>query len=414
MKPYHFYLAFNPLFNDDRTWKTQAHEFHNCLKEKKLKDPNGHMYWGKLQISEYSETLNMTNYEQVVSENHDLQMDSHLFITDYQHMWVGKVVEVMKEIPDPENTLAFYKDKKVEIWFKISDFDLLSNNSAETSAILNQIHVDNEYYSYKIKEMTPFTSGIRFPMIVQDKTQERFFQSAIATSKPRVLNDNPLFGSEGESMKLNNLIHSFVIPEETFKRIPEHVRSQIVHAEILLLEAQASGKKDRPKLEQAILTYLKCLEILLNETFVAYLKREEGHRIWITKDRSSPKFMRSALDKDKSSLTRLKDSTDVFNLSQIKMLLDTPSFFPHTSLDYVFRGKKSFWEYCRLELRSTLKNESLIELRNLLTTKGDLKAHDRELMLVRNILLGVGGKGVFNNIIESWYEISPTKIKIAA
>jgi hypothetical protein len=123
--------------------------------------------------------------------------------------------------------------------------------------------------------------------------------------------------------------------------------------------------------------------------------------------------MRSVLDKDKSSLTRLKDSTEIFNLSQIKMLIDTPSFFPHTSLDYVFRGKKSFWEYCRLELRSTLKNECLIELRNILTTESDVKAHDRELLLVRNILLGVGGKGVFNNIIESWYEISPPKIKVA-
>ncbi|MBA2404386.1 MAG: hypothetical protein H0V66_06415 [Bdellovibrionales bacterium] len=409
MKPYHFYLAFNPLFNEDQTWKTQAHEFHQKLKDKKATNPDAHMYWGKIQISEYSEPLNMSNFLQTVSENNDLQMDSHLYITDYQHMWVGKVSEVLKEIPDEENTLAFYKNKKVEVWFKIVDFDLLSNNSAETSAILNQIHVDNEYYNYKIKEMTPFTSGIRFPMIVQDKTQERFFNNPGL----RILKDNPLLTTQGEAMKLNNLIHSFVIPEDTFKRIPEHIRSQIVHAEILLLEAQSGGKKDRFKLEQAILTYLKCLETLLNDTFVAYLKREEGHRIWITKDRSSPKFMRSALDKDKSSLTRLKDSTETFNLSQIKMLLDTPSFFPHTSLDYVFRGKKSFWEYCRLELRSTLKNESLIELRNILTTHGDVKAHDRELLLVRNILLGVGGRGVFNNVIEAWFELSPVKLKVA-
>ena len=95
------------------------------------------------------------------------------------------------------------------------------------------------------------------------------------------------------------------------------------------------------------------------------------------------------------------------------MLLDTPSFFPHTSLDFVFRGKKSFWEYCRLELRPTLKNESLIELKNLLSTHALVKAHDRELLLVRNILLGVGGKGVFNNIIESWYEIHTSKNKAA-
>jgi hypothetical protein len=95
------------------------------------------------------------------------------------------------------------------------------------------------------------------------------------------------------------------------------------------------------------------------------------------------------------------------------MLLDTPSFFPHTSLDYVFRGKRNFWEYCRLELRPTLKNESLIELRNLLAQHGEVKAHDRELLLVRNILLGVGGRGVFNNIIEAWFDLTPQKLKIA-
>lgn len=409
MKPYHFYVAFNPLFNEDHTFKTQAHEFHHYLKEKKSKDPSAHMYWGKIQISEFSEQLNVQNFELVVKENSELQMDTHLYITDYQHMWVGKVSEVLSEIPDPQNTLSFYKNKKVEVWFKVTDFDLISNHAGETLTLLNNIHVDNEFYSYKIKEMTPFTSGIRFPMIVQDKTQERFFQS----ENCRVLTENSLLTSEGEGMKLNNLIQSFVIPEDNFKRIPEGIRSQIIHAEILVVEAQAGGKKDRVKLEQAILTYLKCLEILLNETFVAYLKREEGHRIYITKDRAQPKFMRSALDKDKTSLIRLKDSTDYFNLSQIKMLLDTPSFFPHTSLDYVFRGKKTFWEYCRLELRSTLKNESLIELRNLLTTEGDVKAHDRELLLVRNILLGVGGRGVFNDVIETWFDVVAAKPKAA-
>jgi hypothetical protein len=408
MKPYHFYLAFNPLFNEDHTWKTQAHEFHHHLKEKKAKDPDAHMYWGKIQISEYSEPLNVSHFEKVVKENEEVQMHSHLYITDYQHMWVAKVVEVLKEIPDKENTLKFYHNKKVEVWFKITDFDLISNSASQTISYLNNIHVDNEFYNYKIKEMTPFTSGIRFPMIVQDRTQERFFNSGI-----RLLNENPLLSSQGEAMQLTKLVQSFVIPEENFRRIPEAIRSQIIHAEILLVEAQAGGKKDRVKLEQAILTYLKCLESILNETFVAYLRREEGHRIYITKDGSVSKFMRSAQDKDKSSLTRLKDSTEVFNLSQIKMLIDTPSFFPHTSLDYVFRGKKSFWEYCRLELRSVLKNESLIELRNILTTAGDVKAHDRELLLVRNILLGVGGRGVFNNVIEAWFEDSLTNKRAA-
>ena len=179
--------------------------------------------------------------------------------------------------------------------------------------------------------------------------------------------------------------------------MPEIVRTQITHAEILLVEAQSTGKKDRIKLEQAILTYLKCLEVLLNETFVAHLKKEEGHRIWVSK----------------SSLIRIKESAGLFQLSQIKMLLDSPAFFPHTSLDYIFRHKKLFWEFCRLELRSTLKNESLIDLKHQLTTQTAQKLHDRELLLVRNILLGIGGKGVLNAIVESWYAEGVETKKIA-
>ena len=407
MKSHHFYAAFNPLFNEGRKWKTQAHEFHHQLLEKKQKDSNAHMYWGKIQVSQYSEPLKIENYSQVIRLNNDIQQQTHLFITDYQHLWVGKVLEASKEISDSENTLEFYKNKNVEIWFKLTDFHLISNEAARTLDYLSQIYVDNEFYSYKIKEMTPFTSGIRFPMIVQDRNEGQFFQTQ---NHLRVLEENPLIHSGGEELKLKNLNHSFVIPEENFKRIPEKFRNQIIQAEILLLEAQSADKKDRLKLEQAILTYLECLEGLLNETFVAYLKLMEGHRIWVTKDK---KFMRSALDKDKSSLVKLKEFDDYFNLSQIKMLLDTPTFFGHTSLDHVFSGKASFWEYCRLELRSTLKNESLIELRNLLSRPGQVKAHDRELMLVRNILLGVGGRGVINSVIESWFKSAEPNRKVA-
>jgi hypothetical protein len=412
MKPYHFYVAFNPLFNEDQKWKTQAHEFYHRLKEKKKINLSSYMYWGKIQVSQYSEPLNTKSFSDVLNENNDLQMETHLYITDYQHLWVGKVIEVNESIQDPENTLNFYKDKKVEVWFKLTDFELISNNAHETLNFLLDFHVDNEHYAFKIKEMTPFTSAIRFPMIIQDKSRSRYF-SSMDLLDFNVLKDNPLIQEEGEGMKLNSFINSFVIPEENFKKMPEVVRSQITHAEILLVEAQSTGKKDRVKLEQAILTYLKCLEILLNETFVAHLKKEEGHRIWVTKDNLSPKFMRSALDKDKSSLVRIKDSDGLFQLSQLKMLLDTPAFFPHTSLDYIFRHKKLFWEFCRLELRSTLKNESLIELRHQLATQSAQKLHDRELLLVRNILLGIGGKGVLNSIVESWYAEDVNIKKIA-
>lgn len=408
MKPYHFYVAFNPLFNGDRKpHKTQAHEFHHALKERVTKNSGAHMYWGKIQVSQYSEPLLFENYQRVIKENDELQLDTHLYVTDYQHLWVGKVTEVLREIPDHENTLGFYTGKHVEIWFKLTDFELVSKDSSVTLTNLEELFVDNEYYSYKLKGLTPFTSGIRFPMIVQDRTHNRHFRDIPGTH--RVLNDNPLIVSPDPSVEIGSFLQSFVIPEANFKRLPEVVKLKIFNAEILLLEAQAQGKSDRKKLERSILTYLSCLEMLLNETFVHVMRKEEGHRIYVI-DEGQPKFLRSPLDKDKRLLVRLRDFKETFSLSQIKMLLDTPTFFNHTTLDYIFRNNKRFWEYCRLELRSTLKNEALVELKNQLGNGGEVRALDRELLLVRNILLGVGGKGVFNDIIENYLAVTEKKV----
>ncbi len=403
MRPCHFYISFNPLFNRHSTFKTQAHEFYYELKEKVSIDPSASLYWGKLQMSEYTESLNFSHFEEVFKTNHEKGDDTVLFVSDYQHLWVGRVSEITQHAPAMSETLSFYQDKKVEIWFKVSDFDLISNDAQGTADLLAQLYVDNHYYQYKVKEMGPYNSGIRFPMIIQNGMDEKYFYDFGGKDiSHRVKLENSLVATPGESMRLNNIIQTYVIPEENFKKLPELVRSQIIYAEILLLEATAGGKKDRAKLEQSILTYLRCLEILLNHTFINHLKREEGHRLFVTKDHPV-KFLRSPLDRDKKNLLRLKDLTEIVELGQIKMLMDAPTFFNNTSLDYVFRNHKRFWEYCRLELRSTLKNESLIEIRNTLAKGESIDIYDQELILVRNILLGVGGRGVFNDIIRNYY-----------
>ena len=361
---------------------------------------------------EFSQHLKIENYKRVIQENEEVQLDTHIYVTDYQYLWVGKVSEATEVIPNYENTLSFYENKQVEAWFKITDFDLVSNDAKKTLQMMSKFFVDNEYYDFKLKEINPFSASVRFPMIIQDSTYERYFRNSQHKSYSRILESNDLITEASATIEINGIIPTYVISEEHFKLLPESVRSEIFHAEILIIEAQASGKKDRYKLDQAILTYLKILETILNKTFVEHLKVHEGHRIYVTKD-DPPKFLRSALDRDKTKLMRLRDCQLNFNLSQIKMLLDTTSFFGHTSLDYIFRTKKEFWEYCRLELRATLKNESLVELRNSLTTPDHLNKHERELLLIRNILLGVGGKGVINQILKTYYGTKESSPKAA-
>jgi hypothetical protein len=399
MKPCHFYLAFNPLFNGaQQVQKSQAHEFYDLLKQRQGTEKK-FLYWGKLQVTQYSDQLKIKNFEDVVLQNAIENLDTHLFITDYHYLWVAKVDEVTQERPSESDTLPFYKDKNVEIWFKISDFDLLSNDATLTAKFLTEMYVDNEFYPHKIKEMNPFSSGIRFPMIMQDRLERPFFKDL---PFHRVAGENPLLDNKGQGMDIKNISQTFVIPEENFKKLPESIRSQIMYAEILLLESTTGARRDRAKLEEAIHTYLKCLEMLLNMTFINHLKREEGHRLYVTQE-APYRLLRSPLDKDKKNLQRLKDFKGTIELSQMKMILDSPNFFQNTSLDFIFKNRKKFWEYLRIELRHTIRNESLIEMKNLLGQGQVVKAHDRELILVRNILLGVGGKGVFNDVIENYY-----------
>ncbi|MGE0207464.1 MAG: hypothetical protein AB7R69_06475, partial [Candidatus Babeliales bacterium] len=69
-----------------------------------------------------------------------------------------------------------------------------------------------------------------------------------------------------------------------------------------------------------------------------------------------------------------------------------------------------FWEYCRIELRHKLKNEGILDMMKAFKDGNPIKLHDKELILVRNILLGVGGKGVFNDIIENYFDINVKNI----
>lgn len=399
MKPCHFYLAFNPLFNSAQDMqKSQAHDFYDLLKEKQ-KTSEKHLYWGKLLVTQYSDNLEIKNYKEAILHNAIENHETHLYITDYHYLWVAKVDDVTKDRPKASETLSFYEGKNVEIWFKISDFDLISNDASLTAKFLTEMFVDNPFYPYKLKELNPFSSGIRFPMIVQDKLERTYFKDL---PFPRITGENPLLEESGKGMEMKNISQTFVIPEENFKKLPQSIRSQIMYAEILLLESTTGVRRDRAKLEEAIHTYMKCLEVLLNMTVINHLKREEGHRLYVTKE-APHKLLRSPLDKDKKNLMRLKDFKGVISLSQIKMILDSPGFFDSISMDYVFRNRKKFWEYCRIELRHTIKNESLLEMKIAFNEGFHVKAHDRELILVRNILLGVGGKGVFNDIVENYY-----------
>ena len=96
--PIHFYLTFNPYLNSFDGGHTQAHEFYNLL-EKRLKDDptDGHAYWGKMIAKDRDSRIDEAQLNALIASNKAMGCSTHIYITDYTYLWVGKVTEVLTD-----------------------------------------------------------------------------------------------------------------------------------------------------------------------------------------------------------------------------------------------------------------------------------------------------------------------------
>ncbi len=81
----------------------------------------------------------------------------------------------------------FYDGKNVEIWFKISDMDLVSSEYVETGYYLENLYAKNDFCSQELDSINPYLSGLRYPLIVQDRLSERYFAKSHAHERPRAM-----------------------------------------------------------------------------------------------------------------------------------------------------------------------------------------------------------------------------------
>ena len=143
--------------------------FH-VLKKTKARMPIG----GKIIGENRESKLDLELFQNVLKENQEKGVSTHLYISDFKNLWVGKVDAVKKNIKNDFKTLDFYKDKKVEVWFKISDFILLEHETEATAKKLT-VYIHNEYVDLEIDELSPFTTGIKYPTFIQDLAEEYYF-----------------------------------------------------------------------------------------------------------------------------------------------------------------------------------------------------------------------------------------------
>lgn len=370
--PYSFYVVFNPLLNgENQSYKTQAHEFFHRLKENLASGDSSksHLYWGKLKMSSHEKPLEFERFKKAHEANKAGGFHTHLVISDFHHYWVAKVESVHQEVFDKENTLPFYDGKDVEIWFKISDMDLISSEYVETGYYLEQLFARSEFSDQEIESINPYLSGLRYPLIVQDRLAEPYFVNSIAGQKPRALGQNPLIENPGEFGKVANNVQTYVLPPAIYGKLSERVRKKLISVEMKIYK-QEGGKEELNK--EIVRNYREILEEVLNETFCRFAFEEAGRAVFEDKERLS-----------------LKELSEIFV---------NPARVESRNLDLLFKPKLGFFRYCRKELLEILQE------RDFLLSEEEGEVSQKEAMLFRNIVLGVGCKGIINSLICLYHE----------
>jgi hypothetical protein len=391
--PYAFYVVFNPLLNgENETYKTQAHEFFQRLKENLLsgQPEKDHFYWGKLKVSQHENPLEYKNFKDAVEFNKQNGLPTHLYISDFHHFWVCKVESVHQDIQDKSNTLPFYDGKEVEIWFKVSDMDLISSDYVETGYYLEQLYVNNQLDSHQIDSINPYLGGLRYPLIVQNKLNEFYFTDYHNQGKARALSNNPLIQNPQASGKLASTVQTYVLPPAIYGKLSEKLKKRLIKIE---MDISKKDNDDEQLYFRVFKEYTLILQSLLNDTLLKHLREDSPQQVGVQLDGDEAFFTRDL------SAQNLSDGYWYFSLSEMCKIIDNPVFIQSANLDNIFSEKLKFWKYCRSELMELVKNHKLLELDHL-----NHNPTQKDAMLFRNIILGVGCKGVINSLICLYYE----------
>ncbi len=392
----HFYLTFNPYLNTEYEHEyTQAHEFHDHLKELITKNQKATSFWGKIIGKDRESDLQIETFEKIISQNNENSESTHLYITDFQNLWVCKVTAITDKLPKKASTLPFYEDKKVEAWFEISDMTLLEHNHEETANKLGEFYIDNEHMGLTINGLSPFTTGIKYPCFVQDIAEEHYFDEFdTAEYSHLILKPNPGITSNSTQQVLR-CIHTFSIHETMYTKLPHAAKVEIESAELDMLDQKHHN------VGRIAFGYLKALEVILNDLVINHIKRAgHGECFFVDKTSAPPKLF---LQQSKDYLIPLKQFNKNFSINQVIYFIERCHNQNHLSFKKAFSEHKQFVRFVTGDLQKLIKENSFVAIRNSLAHNESDKVDIHDAMAVRNLILGVGCKGIINQLYQTFY-----------
>ncbi|MBT4793446.1 MAG: hypothetical protein HON90_17875 [Halobacteriovoraceae bacterium] len=397
MSAIHYYLTFNPFLNHEYEQDySQAHEFYDYLKDLVIKDKKSTAYWGKFIGKDRDASVNIEQFQKIHTDNLDEGFSTHLYITDFKNLWVGKVKSVTNQMPKNGKTLPFYDGKKVEVWFEIEDFMLLEHKSEETASKLSELYIDNGYSEKIIHGLSPFTTSIKYPCLLQDIAEEQYFDKLDTSDCSHlVLKSNPAITKSNADQVLKSL-HAYVFPEEMYSKLPYAARLEIESAEVDMLEQRHHN------MHKIAFSYLRALEVVLNDLVVHHIKKSgNAEHFFVDATSAPPKLY---LNPTKDYFIPLKQFNKNFSISHLLNFVDRSSSSTHMGFKKSFSEHKQFIRYMTKELNQTIRDNKLIEIRNALAHGETQKLTFKDASAIRNIILGCGTPGLIQMCYRTFYK----------
>lgn len=396
MSAIHFYLTFNPYLNKNlEAQYTQAHEFHEFLLDLLKNKRSEFAYWGKIIGKDRESKIDLTNMQKVLKDNSELGNSTHLYITDFKHLWVGKVQAVLNRLTKKEMglTLDFYKDKNVEVWFQISDFTLLEFESNETARKLGELYIENEYVENRIDGLSPFTTSIRYPTYVQDLAEDNIFDG-LPIGEKLVVNGHHAVNNNSATQVLRAL-HSYAFPEQLYQKLPHGAKSEIGLAEMDILENRHHN------LGHIAFSYIKALEIILNDLIINHIKRTGyGEEFWVEHLEHPPKIHLEKVNDKCITFSKFNKNFSIGQLIYFVYRCDKQGNF---CFKKAYQNKRPFINFLIKDLEKILSDNQILEIRNLLAHQGLSAIRQSDALAVRNLVLGIGCHGLIHKIYQTFY-----------
>jgi hypothetical protein len=391
----HFYLTFNPSKNSysDPEY-TQAHEFYDYLKKKVQENLHSYAYWGKIISKDRLKSINIEHMKKVIETNKNEGHSTHLFISDFKNLWVGKVEEVKENIGNDFQTLNFYKDKNVEVWFKISDFTLIEGTYEGTAKRLSHFFIDNEFMNLKIDELSPFTSGISYPAYIQDLSSEMYFDEK--EGGPLILEHSELLMNSGLG-RVAKILQTYAFPEEMYNLIPHSARIEIEAAELDLLESRTHNYA------KVAFSYIKALEIIVNQLVIGHMKKNNcGDEFYVKPDVMPPKLYLNP--SDDVGLIPIGRFNKNYSMNQLIFFVQRIVKANRINFTRAFKDHKKFIDFLCNDFGKILEENRIMDIRGVLAHSDSQSISVKETLAVRNLILGVGCKGLIHEVYQSFNE----------